>query len=242
MILENGLIRTMGAPVPKQRALAIAGDTIAGGVGVHEHALPSPDHVDLGGRTVVPGLTDSHVHFPTWALARTQIALDGCRSLDETIERIRTAPRRPGEMMRGYGWRTGDWTPAAEPTASALDAVTAHTPAAMISKDYHSLWLNSSALALAQGDLEIAGGVVERDEHGEPTGVLREEAAWQFKDRYLAVADDVYIEAMRAGLKVAASRRTPVGSPCSSRSPRATWRSPAGSSSARADELSHSEW
>ena len=206
MILENGLIRTMGAPVPTQRALAIAGDTIAGGVGVHEHALPSPDHVDLGGRTVVPGLTDSHVHFPTWALARTQIALDGCRSLDETIERIRTAPRRPGEMMRGYGWRTGDWTPAAEPTAAALDAVTAHTPAAMISKDYHSLWLNSSALALAQGDLEIAGGVVERDEHGEPTGVLREEAAWQFKDRYLAVSDDVYIEAMRAGLKVAASR------------------------------------
>ena len=51
----------------------------------------------------------------------------------------------------------------------------------MISKDYHSLWLNSAALALADGDLEVAGGVVERDERGEPTGVLREEAAWRLQ-------------------------------------------------------------
>ena len=76
----------------------------------------------------------------------------------------------------------------------------------MIAKDYHSLWLNSAALALAGGDLEVAGGVVERDELGEPTGVLREEAAWRFKERHLAVPDDVYLDAMRAGLKVAAAR------------------------------------
>ena len=47
----------------------------------------------------------------------------------------------------------------------------------MVSKDFHSLWVNSAALALAGGDLEVAGGVVERDAHGTPTGVLREEAA-----------------------------------------------------------------
>ncbi len=55
------------------------------------------------------------------------------------------------------------------------------------------------ARARGNGDLEVAGGVVERDEHGEPTGVLREEAAWRFKDRYLRCADDEYVEAMRAG-------------------------------------------
>ena len=71
----------------------------------------------------------------------------------------------------------------------------------MIAKDYHSLWLNSAALALAGGDLEVEGGVVERDERGEPTGVLREEAAWRFKERHLGVPDDVYVEAMRAGLE-----------------------------------------
>ena len=55
----------------------------------------------------------------------------------------------------------------------------------MIAKDYHSLWLNSAALALAGGDLEVEGGVVERDARGEPTGVLREEAAWRFQARHL---------------------------------------------------------
>ena len=50
MILENGVIRTLDPSLPKSRALAIAGDRIAGGVGVHETALASPETVDLGGR------------------------------------------------------------------------------------------------------------------------------------------------------------------------------------------------
>ena len=96
VILENGLVRTLDPQIPTQRALAIAGDRIAGGVGVHESALASPEVVDLGGRVVVPGLTDSHVHFPTWALAQTEVALDGCRSLEETLARIAGAPREAG--------------------------------------------------------------------------------------------------------------------------------------------------
>ena len=80
------------------------------------------------------------------------------------------------------GWRAGDWSPPTEPTKEALDRVTGDTPAALMARDYHSLWLNSAALAHANGDLEVAGGVVERDERGEPTGVLREECAWHFRD------------------------------------------------------------
>ena len=76
----------------------------------------------------------------------------------------------------------------------------------MIAKDYHSLWLNSAALALAHGDLEVTGGVVERDADGEPTGVLREEAAWRFKERHMIVPDDDYLEAMRVGVKLANTR------------------------------------
>jgi hypothetical protein len=206
MILENGLVRTMDPQVPRQRALAIAGDRIAGGVGVHETALASPEVVDLGGRVVLPGFTDSHVHFPTWALSRTDVALDGAASLEDALLRIRDAGRPSGSVIRGYGWRSGDWAGAVEPTAARLDEVTGSMPAAMIAKDYHSLWLNSAALALANGDLEVAGGVVERDSSGAPTGVLREEAAWRFKERHLAVPDDAYVDAMRSGLKLAASR------------------------------------
>ena len=205
MILENGLIRTMDPQIPTQRALA-SGDRIAGGVGVHETALASPETVDLGGRVVVPGLSDAHVHFPTWALAQAQVVLEGCGSLEEALRRIAAAPQQPGGIIRGYGWRSGDWAGRIEPTSADLDRVTGSTPAAMIAKDYHSLWLNSAALALGGGDLEVPGGVVERDERGEPTGVLREEAAWRFKERHLAVADDAYLQAMRAGLKLAAAR------------------------------------
>jgi len=61
VIVENGLVRTMAPQVPTQRALAIAGERIAGGVGVHETALASPEVVDLGGRVVVPGLNDARV-------------------------------------------------------------------------------------------------------------------------------------------------------------------------------------
>ena len=57
VILENGTIRTLDPALPVARALAIAGDEIAGGVGVHERALASPERVDLGGRCVVPGFT-----------------------------------------------------------------------------------------------------------------------------------------------------------------------------------------
>ena len=73
MILENGTIRTLDPSLPVARALPIAGDRIAGGVGVHETALASPERVDLRGRCVLPGFCDAHVHFPTWALAQRQV-------------------------------------------------------------------------------------------------------------------------------------------------------------------------
>ena len=128
MILENGVIRTMDASLPVQRALAIAGDRVAGGIGTHETALASPDVVDLGGRCVLPGFTDSHVHFPTWALALRQVRLEGVGSLDEALERVRAAvPGVPaGSVLRGFGWRDAEW--AAPPTKEALDTVTGERP------------------------------------------------------------------------------------------------------------------
>jgi predicted amidohydrolase YtcJ len=208
VILENGAIRTMDASLPVARALAIAGEWVAGGVGTHETALASPDRVDLGGRCVMPGFNDAHVHFPSWALAQREVRLEDTSSLDETIRRVAEAVGsvEPGRWLRGRGWRSGDWSPAVEPTRQALDAVTGETPTALTARDYHSLWLNSAALALADGDLAVDGGVVEVDGDGQPTGVLREESAWRFRDRYLLGTDDEFVDAMRVGLRIAASR------------------------------------
>src|SRR5437660_2106620 len=198
----------MEATLPVARALAIAGDRIAGGVGTHETALASPDRIDLGGRCVLPGFSDSHVHFPTWSLAQRQVRLEGTATLDEALERIAAAAPNvePGRWLRGTGWRSGDWSPAVEPTKEALDRVTGDTPAALMARDYHSLWLNSAALARANGDLEAEGGVVVRDAAGEPTGVLREECAWHFRDAHVRPTEDEMVDASREGVRIAIAR------------------------------------
>jgi predicted amidohydrolase YtcJ len=209
VILENGTIRTMDASIPVARAVAIAGDRVAGGVGTHETALATPDRVDLDGRCVLPGFSDAHVHFPSWSLAQREVRLEDTASLDETLARVAAVvgSLEPGRWLRGRGWRSGDWSPVLEPTRQALDAVTGDTPTALMARDYHSLWVNSAALAEADGsDLQVEGGVVELDENGEPTGVLREESAWRFRDRYLLATDDEFVDAMREGLRIAASR------------------------------------
>jgi hypothetical protein len=208
VILENGVVRTLDRSMPAARAVAIAGDRIAGAVGTHETALATPDVVDLGGRCVVPGFTDSHVHFPTWSIAQRQVRLEGAATIEEALERVRTAVSdvQPGRWLRGLGWRSGDWSPATEPTRAQLDAVTGDVPTALMARDYHSLWLNSAGLARADGNLAVAGGVVEVDERGEPSGVLREESAWHFRDVYIETPDDEYVEAMRTGMRLANSR------------------------------------
>jgi predicted amidohydrolase YtcJ len=203
MILDNGVVRTMDGALPVARALAIAGELVAGGVGTHETALPTRDIVDLRGRCVVPGFTDSHVHFPTWSLGRRDTSLDGVASLADALDRVRDGTPREG-WIRGQGWRSAEWEE--QPTKESLDEVTHEIPAALWAKDLHSLWLNSTALALAEGDLEVDGGVVERDHRGEPTGVLREEAAWRFRERFPSVSEDEWLEVTRAGVRLANSR------------------------------------
>src|SRR3990172_8151279 len=175
MILQNGVVRTLDPSLPTAGALSIAGDRIAGGVGTHEAALPTHDVVNLGGRWVLPAFNDAHVHFPTWALAQRQAALDGAASLAEPLARVRGYEETlaPGGWLRGTGWRDADWeTP---PTRQALDEVTGERPAALWAKDYHSLWLNSAALAVAGGALDVPGGIVERDGAGAATGIPPEE-------------------------------------------------------------------
>lgn len=210
MILENGVIRTMDPALATAGALAIAGEKVAGGVGTHERELAGPERVDLGGRCVLPGFTDSHVHFMQWSLAQRQVRLEGASSLEEAVARVgkAAAAGEAGRWLRGTGWRDGDWSPPLEPTKEALDAVAPDMPVALMAKDGHSLWLNSAALAQGDGSLAVQGGVVEVDERGEPTGVLREESAWQFRARYVygRTPDEEWLDAMREGIRIANSR------------------------------------
>ncbi|HEV7847174.1 MAG TPA: amidohydrolase [Thermoleophilaceae bacterium] len=194
MILTGGTIRTLDPAAPMPARLALHGSLVA------EDAAGGAELVELGGRCVLPGFTDSHVHFPTWSLGLRQARLEGARSLDEALDRVVAArPLVPeGGWLRGLGWREGDWSEP--PTREALDRAVPDVPVALMSKDYHSLWLNSAALERADAPLEVPGGVVE------PSGILRENAAWAFRDRYVRPTVEEMVDASREGMRVAASR------------------------------------
>jgi predicted amidohydrolase YtcJ len=200
LVFESGSIRTLDPARPAVPALAVAGELVT------DAPRAGARRIDLDGRCVVPGFADSHVHFPTWSLGLRQARLEGARSLNEALERVADARSSvaPGGWLRGLGWRDGDWPDP--PTRWALDRVAGDVPVALMAKDYHSLWLNSAALERADRPLEQPGGVVERDERGEPTGVLRENSAWAFRDRYVRPTLDEMVEASREGMRIAASR------------------------------------
>ena len=117
MILENGVIRTMDASLPVQRARAIAGDRVAGGIGTHETALASPDVVDLGGRCVLPGFTGLACPLPDLGAraaagaAPRESALWARRS---NASEAAVPDMLVGNVLRGFGWRDADWAGGAD--------------------------------------------------------------------------------------------------------------------------------
>ena len=144
------------------------------------------------------------MHFPSWALSRRELALLDARSLAEAVARVAAAaPSRAAGSAGAAGatscGRTGSGRTARRSTRSCPDG-----PVALRAHDSHSLWLNSAALALAGGDLETPGGVVERDADGEPTGILREEAAWRFEARFAPERAEA-LDAMRAAMPAVAA-------------------------------------
>ena len=188
-MLENAVVRTLDRARPRTDRLAICGEVIgpphdAGGGGGGER-------IDLGGATVVPGLVDAHVHFPSWALARRELRLFGTHSLGEALERIVAAPRPAGGWLRGRGWRDEEWPEGERPTRAALDAVTGEVPTALRAHDGHTLWVNSAALARAGAEHE--------------TGVLQEEEAWYFFDTHAAASPEETLDAVRDALPAAAA-------------------------------------
>lgn len=112
-----------------------------------------PERVDLGGRTVLRGLRDAHVHFGQWALTRQRLDVSAAESAAAAaalvVARLREQPLAGGTALVGSGFRDGLWPVA--PTAALLDAALeaaglARTPVVLISGDWHCAWLSTAAL------------------------------------------------------------------------------------------------
>src|SRR4051794_34672405 len=174
---------------PDASGIAVRAGAIAALNGEGGEALPD-------GAVILPGFTDSHVHLLTWASSLRELALAGA-SIDRMLEQVRAAAGNG--FVRGFGWAVED---DRELTREKLDAVAGDTPVALLAHDYHSLWVNSAALALADAPLDVEGGVVERDAGGQPTGMLREASAWAFRDRHVLPSRAEQLDALREALPV----------------------------------------
>ena len=204
MILENGVVRTLDPSLPTARALAIAGAHVAGGVGTHESALPSPDVVDLGGRCVLPGLHGLARPLPDL------VALAARGEARRFIEpRGRAGARSPPSPARQLDpWlrlEIGRVGRAAHRGRARRDH--GRDPGAPL---LEGLPLGMAQLRRARAGRGRAGGRRRgrraRLGRSEPTGILREESAWQFRARAAMPSEDEFVEATREGLRIAASR------------------------------------
>lgn len=132
---------------------------------------------DLGGATVLPGFVDGHAHVINTGEAAQHVDLWGARTLAEIqqaiAEHVAAHPELP--RIRAHGWRHD--VVGGLPTRQMLDAVVSDRPVYAQAFDFHSVWLNSAALAevgIDAATVSPPGGSVHRDAEGEPTGYIDE--------------------------------------------------------------------
>lgn len=182
-LFTNGRFHTFDPDLPEVQAIAVLeGRIVARGATADlRDAFPGYSRIDLTGRPVFPGFIDSHIHFASYGISLTQVELRDARSLRDAVERVAAAVEhtRPGEWVRGRGWDKNVWPEGRFPTRHDLDPISPANPVILASKDGHLVWVNSMALRQAGIDGKKPnppGGEIARDSHGEPTGVLKEQA------------------------------------------------------------------
>ena len=185
VILYHAHIITLDPLKPYATAIAIHNGRILA-VGSDDDILPLATPTTrlyhMGGRVVMPGLTDAHIHWQKTAIALQQIAIFEAPSKHHILEQVREQVERlePGEWVIGHGWSQDFWQVKDFPTASDLDSVAPHHPVYLTGKSYHVAWVNSLAMQqahLSASTPDPAGGQFVRDEHGVPTGILLEAPA-----------------------------------------------------------------
>jgi predicted amidohydrolase YtcJ len=184
LVLTGGEVYTVDAARSWAEAVAIRDGRIVwvgGDDGAKAWIGAGTRVVALGGRFVMPGFHDSHLHPITGGMRTLQCELSGAATAAEALERVRAYAGAHPEMewITGRGWELPLF-PAANPRKELLDAVVPDRPVYLTAADGHNAWVNSKALALAgvtAATPDPPSGRIERDTAtGEPSGCLRENA------------------------------------------------------------------
>ena len=192
LIILNAAIRTMDAARPKAEAIAVVGKHIVA-VGADAELRPLAGAqtrvVDAGGKSVLPGFNDAHVHWLSGGYSITNVDLRDASSPAEMARRIGDFAKRvpKGCWILGGDWDHEKWPGTPLPNKALIDALTPDHPVFVSRLDGHMSLANSLALKLAKVTKESKdgpGGLIVRDAQGEPTGVLKD-AAMDLVDRVI---------------------------------------------------------
>ena len=190
LIFVNAAVRTMDDAQPRAEAVAISGNRISAvGTTADLRALAGPKTriVDAGGKSVLPGFNDAHVHWLQGGYSITNVDLRSAASREEITKRIAEFAKKTakGRWILGGDWDHEKFPGTTLPTKEWIDAVTPDNPVFVNRTDGHMALANSVALKLAKvtrDTKDVPGGEIVRGANGEPTGVLKD-AAMDLVDR-----------------------------------------------------------
>lgn len=213
LVVTNANIRTMDAKRTLTRGIAVIGRKIkAVGSDAEMKAWIGPKTrvIDAGGRTIIPGFNDAHVHFMETGAQLSSVDLRSAQTPEEFVARIKAfASKLPkGRWILGGKWDHENWKPNNLPTASMIDAVTPDNPVFIDRLDGHMSLANSLAMKLAgvnKDTKEVDGGLIVRDAAGNPAGVFKDAAMAYINKVIPPPSWDERIEAAQAATDHAAS-------------------------------------
>ena len=213
LVVRHAAIWTVDSARPRAEALAVVGDSIvAVGTDAEIRSLIGPRTrvIDAKGKTVLPGFTDTHVHFLMGSLSLARVALGDATDMAGLRSVLRDwQQRNPGSgWVTGRGWTYGMIGGDGMPSRRDLDDIFPDRPVQFSAYDGHTSWVNSKALALAGITRETTdppNGVIVRDATGEPTGALKEKASALVSKLVPNPTPEEIREALQIGLRHASS-------------------------------------
>jgi predicted amidohydrolase YtcJ len=190
LVLLHGHILTVDAKDSAVQAIAIRQGVIVK-TGTDDEVLKFAGNarglrvIDLHGDTTTPGLIDTHAHIANGGVDELYgVELSDATSVPDILARVKAkvAKAKPGEWITGSGWDEGKLAEHRYITAADLDTVAAKNPVWLMHTTGHYGVANSLALKMAHitaATHDPVAGTIDRDSHGNPTGVLKEDSAME---------------------------------------------------------------